>query len=224
MLASFVRGAPVEWLLDASADPWDAAAPEALALVGVPLALQPTAAVRSAWSKRRVGAVDRVEVSALHNGEVLAFRLEWRDASENRDVEDNDRFPDAAAVLLPAGPGAPLVSMGAPGAPVNAWYWRADSDTQGRQVLAEGIGTSRTPDLSRVRTHGVWKGGRWSVVIARALRVEGSEPYAQLAPGATTQFAVAVWEGSNGERGGIKSFSGQWQPLRLAPVAPSGRS
>jgi len=223
MLASFVRGAPVEWLLDPGADPWRKAAPERLVLIGTPIGLQPTAAVRNAWAKRRIGAVGRVDVSALHNGEVLAFRLDWSDASENRELTDTNVFPDAAAVAFPVRPGAPLVTMGAPGMPVNAWYWRADNDTQGRQVLAEGIGTSRTPDLQRVRTHGVWKGGRWSVVIARPLRVEGPE-FVQLAPGGATEFAVAVWEGSNSERGGIKSFSGGWRELRLAPAAKVGRS
>lgn len=224
MLVPFVRGAPIEWLLDPEADPWRKAAPERLALIGTPVGLQPTAAVRNSWASRRIGAVDRVEVSALHNGEVLAFRLAWRDASENRELDDTNVFPDAAAVVFPVRPGAPLVTMGAPGMPVNAWYWRADSDTEGRQVLAEGIGSSRTPDLQRVRTHGLWKGGRWEVVIARPLRVEGSEPFVQLAPGGATEFAVAVWEGSSGERGGIKSFSGGWRQLRLAPATQTGRS
>ena len=219
MLASFVRGAPLEWILDPGADPWRKAAPERIALIGTPLGLQPTAVIRNAWADRKIGAVDRVDVAALHNGEVLAFRLEWSDGSENRDLTDTNVFPDAAAVMFPAKPGAPLMTMGAAGMPVNAWYWRADNDTQGRQVLAEGIGTSRTPDLESVRTHGLWKGGRWGLVIARPLRVAGAEPFVQLAPGASTEFAVAIWEGSNGERGGIKSFSGSWRELRLAPAA-----
>ncbi len=224
MLASFVRGAPVEWLLDPGADPWRKAAPERIALIGTPLGLQPTAAIRTAWTSRRIGLVERVDVSALHNGEVLAFRLEWSDGSENREVTDTNVFPDAAAVLFPVKAGAPLMTMGAPGLPVNAWYWRADSDTAGRQVLAEGIGTSRTPDLETVRTHGLWKGGRWALVIARPLKVACQEPCVQLAPGEATEFAVAVWEGSNGERGGIKSFSGSWRELELAPAAKAEKA
>lgn len=219
MLASFVRGAPLEWLLDPGADPWSKTRGEKLVLAATPLALQPTALIRNAWENRSYGAVGSVEVSALHNGEVLAFRLQWSDPSENRDPEDTSAFPDAAAVAFPVTPGAPLVTMGATGAPINAWYWRGDSDTQGRQVVSEGIGTSRTPDLALVRTHGLWKGGAWSVVIARALRVESPEPFAQLTPGSATEYAVAVWEGSNGERGGIKSFSVGWRALELAPVA-----
>jgi len=50
-----------------------------------------------------------------------------------------------------------------------------------------------------------------------------SEPIAPLRPGETTGFAVAVWEGGHEERGGIKSFSGDWRELRLAPVALARR-
>lgn len=218
MLAPFVRGVPVESLLDPGSEPWSSANSEKLALAATPITLQPTALVRNAWAQRGYGAVGLVEVSALHNGDVLAFRLQWSDPTENRDPEDTSSFPDAAAIAFPVRPGAPLITMGAAGAPINAWYWRADSDTEGRQVFSEGIGTSRTADLSLVRTHGVWKGGAWSVVIARALRVEGPEPYVQLAPGTVSEYAVAVWEGSHSERAGIKTFSLAWRPLELAPA------
>ena len=218
MLAPFVRGAPVEWLLDPGADPWRHTRPERLAMSGTPLVLQPTAAIRASWAGKHIGAVGRVEVAALHNGELLAFRLTWPDGSENRDPNDSTAFSDAAAVLFPVAEGAPSISMGGPGLPVNAWYWRGDSDAQGRQVVAEGIGTTRTVDVSLVHTHGVWKDGRWSVVIARAFRVETREPVVQLDAGKPTRFAVAVWEGSHRERGGIKAFSGDWRALSLAPV------
>ncbi len=219
MLAPFVRGAPVEWLLDPAADPWHKTRAERLAMTGTPLVLQPTAAIRAAWTGKHIGAVEKVEIAALHNGEVLAFRLEWADGSENRDPNDTTAFSDAAAVLFPVVDGAPAISMGGPKLPVNAWYWRGDSDAQGRQVVAEGIGTSRTVDVSLVHTHGVWKDGRWRVVIARALRVQSSEPVVQLDAGSGAHFAVAVWEGSHRERGGIKAFSGaEWRSLSLAPV------
>jgi DMSO reductase family type II enzyme heme b subunit len=100
---------------------------------------------------------------------------------------------------------------------VNAWYWRAD-EKNGRQVVAEGIGSSRTLDTSLVTAQGLWKGGRWHVVIARPLRVSSSEPLVQLEAGHATPFAVAVWEGSNGERAGIKAFSGEWRELTLDAI------
>ncbi len=112
--------------------------------------------------------------------------------------------------------------MGAPGQAVNAWYWRADENGAGRQVVAEGIGTSRTVDVDLVKGNGVWKEGRWRVVIARALSVQTSEPVAQLRAGETTGFSVAVWEGGNGERAGIKAFAPNWISFALA-AAPAVR-
>jgi DMSO reductase family type II enzyme heme b subunit len=113
--------------------------------------------------------------------------------------------------------------MGAPGAAVNAWYWRADESGTGRHLVAEGLGTTRTLDTDIVRGAGVWKGGRWRVVIARALRVATDAPVAQLEPGTTTGFGVAVWEGEHGERAGIKAFSGDWQDLKLDPMPTARR-
>ena len=131
-------------------------------------------------------------------------------------LSDTTSFPDGAAVLLPTSPAAPAITMGVPGIAVNAWYWRADEAEGGRHVVAEGLGTSRTLEAPRVRGRGVWKGGRWQVVLARSLRAESTEPLVQMEPGGTIGFGVAVWEGGHGERAGIKAFSGPlWLELRL---------
>ena len=202
-------------LLEPDSEVWRVAQARRIALIGAPLGLQPTDAIRATWAKKKIGAVGQVRVAALHDGRELALRLEWEDPDENREVRDTTAFPDGAAVVFPAGRDAPLVTMGAPGAAVNAWYWRADQDDRGRDVVAEGIGTSRTVDQDLVRTRGVWKDGRWRVVIARALRVDTAELLVQLRPGETTRFGVAVWDGGRGERAGIKAFSGDWRELVL---------
>lgn len=217
MRAQYVTPAEFAELLEPSATGWKVAKREMLKLIGTPLALQPTAAIQVAWAKRRIGAVDRVEVAVLHDGARLAFRLEWPDATENLEVNDTSAFSDAAAVLLDVKPGATLISMGAPGLPVDAWYWRAD-DANAFEVVAEGIGSTRMLEAAPVTARALWKGGSWQVVISRPLRVSSSESLAQLEPGRTTPFAVAVWEGSNGERAGIKAFSGEWRELVLDAV------
>lgn len=222
MQVPFVSSSSLEELLQPDAPLWRGARAERVALMGTPVGLQPTAAVRVAWTNRKIGAVGEVDVAAVCDGQRLAFRLEWADPSENRELVETTAFPDAAAVLLPVAKGAPVVTMGAPGQAVNAWYWRADENGAGRQVVAEGIGTSRTVDVDLVKGQGLWKEGRWRLVIARALRVETAEPVAQLAAGQSTGFAVAVWEGGNGERAGIKAFSGEWRELALA-AAPTAR-
>jgi DMSO reductase family type II enzyme heme b subunit len=224
MKANYVANAAIDALLDPASGVWRASEPRTISLTGTPASMQPTESIRVSWMGKETGAVANVIVKALHNGEVLAFRLEWEDATENTDLVDNDSFPDAAAIALPAHEDAPLILMGAPGKPVNAWYWRADVPERARQVAAEGLGTSRTLDQSVVSARGHWKEGRWRVVIARPLRTADVVGAAQLAVGQETGFGVAIWEGSNMERGGIKAFSGNWVPLTLENVPSGGRS
>lgn len=214
MRADHLSGIEVESLLDPSSRAWRGRATEKLDLIGTPAGMQPTAAVRVAWTNKRIGAVSSVKVDAIHNGEFLAFRLEWDDPTQNAELADNDDFPDAAAIALPAAPGAPLILMGAKGLPVNAWYWRADEKESARHVSAEGLGTSRTTlDTHLVKARGEWRDGRWRVVIARSMQVPDIAGAAQLRPGQETGFGVAIWEGSNRERAGIKAFSVDWKPL-----------
>jgi DMSO reductase family type II enzyme heme b subunit len=215
MRADHLAGIETGSMLDPDSKVWRGRAGEKLALMGTPAGLQPTAAIQVAWTNKLIGAVSSVNVDAIHNGSMLAFRLEWDDSTENSELNDNDDFPDAAAIALPAAPGAPLVLMGAKGLPVNAWYWRADQNNSGRHISAEGLGTSQTLDTTLVRARGEWRDGRWRVVIARSMQVPEDPGAAQLREGQETSFGVAIWEGSNKERAGIKAFSGDWKPLTL---------
>jgi len=223
MDAHLAAGIGVEQLLDPDAHTWARAAEDPLQLIGTPAGLQPTAAIRNTWAGKKIGAVERVQARAVHNGETLAVRLEWDDPTQNDSLSDTTAFPDAAAIAFPASADSMVATMGAPGAAVNAWYWRADEKDHGRHVVAEGLGTTRSVDSGAVRVSSVWKSGRWRVVIARALRVYTKEPVIQLEPGQVTRYAVAVWDGAQQERGGIKSFSGDWRELRLAPQSLARR-
>lgn len=223
MRARYIPDADPSQLLDPGSALWKRGDSARLALTGTPLGLQPTAYIQAAWRERPVGTTRQVRVSALHDGVHLAFRLEWDDPSENATLTDDDRFADAAAVLLPSAPEAPLITMGAPGAAVTAWYWRAD-DPGAREIVAEGIGSSRTVALDSLRSSGKWQGGRWSLVIARALESQAPGAVARFRPGGSTGFGIAVWEGSHAERAGIKSYSGPtWHDLSLDPT-PTARS
>lgn len=224
MRARHISPTELDRLFDPDAPGWKQATGERWKLEGTPLGLQPTALIRAAWAERKIGSIDRVRVAALHDGERLLFRLEWSDPTENLGNGDNTDFPDGVAVLLPSVPNAPLVTMGAPGNAVNAWYWRADDANGVRHVVAEGIGTSRTVGVEAGLARGAWKEGRWQVVVSRALRVETAEPVAQLQAGETTGMGVAVWDGASGERAGIKSVSGfEWQELRLDALPTARR-
>ena len=214
--------AELETLLDSESAPWRSQTAESVQLIGTPAGLQPTEALRVSYTGKAVGATPSVLVSAIHNGDVLAFRLEWEDPHEDNELLDNDSFPDAAAIALPTAEGAPLVLMGAAGMAVNAWYWRADEADRARHVTAEGLGTSRTLDVDLVKARGAWKEGRWRVVIARALNVAVAGA-AQITPGSDTGFGVAVWEGNHKERAGVKAFSGDWKPITIDPTPAGGK-
>lgn len=204
-------------LLSPDAGAWSSRSSQIVSLTGTPAALQPTEAIRAKWGTRPIGAVGQVEVKALHDGAHLYFRLEWADATENRDHGDNSVFPDGAAIALPIQHEAPpaLITMGMPGNGINIWFWRANEPDRGRHLVAEGYGSSKTLDREAVHSRGDWRDGRWRVVIARALRVEAPQAVAQLEAGQATRFGIVVWDGGRAERAGLKSFSGDWIDLEL---------
>jgi DMSO reductase family type II enzyme heme b subunit len=207
MRAVYTPGVALQDYLDVDHACWQRAIGVNLQMVETPLAMQPTDAIRAQWKGRRHGLVTRARFAALHNGTVLGFRLEWDDPHADERIVDNDQFVDAAAVMLPSVPGAPILLMGQKGAPVNAWYWRADEGAHGRNIVSEGFGTTRTVAPKTVTCSQQWHDGTWSVVIARALAVNTPEPVAQIKPAGQVPYGVAIWEGGNQERAGIKSFA-----------------
>jgi DMSO reductase family type II enzyme heme b subunit len=222
MQVRYVPRFEVDTVLQPDAALWKAATTETVKLKGTPVDMQPSEAIKVTWAGKKVGAVETVKVAAIHDGERIAFRLEWSDPSEDREITDNTIFPDACGILLPAVQYAPMAIMGAIGMAVNAWYWRADENGSGRHVMAEGLGTTRTLDYNLVRGNGVYENGRWQVVITRAMQVQSPENPVQLEAGQSTGFGVAIWEGQHGERAGIKAISGDdWIKLDLdaAPEA-----
>lgn len=70
-------------------------------------------------------SVPEVQVAALHNGEQVAFLIEWADDEEDA-IDAMAMFRDAVAVQLPVDPATtPGVTMGAIGQPVHIMQWRA---------------------------------------------------------------------------------------------------
>jgi len=231
MQVRYVPRFEVDAVLQPDAAVWRATKPETVKLKGTPLDMQPTGAIKVSWAGRKVGVVETVQVAAVHDGERIAFRIEWSDAVADTEITDTTAFPDGCGILLPAVQYAPMAIMGAVGMTVNAWYWRADENGRGRHVVAEGLGTTRTVDYETVQGNGVYKDNRWHVVITRALRVQSPEnptpiepgqatgDPAQLEAGQSTGFGVAIWEGGHGERAGLKAVSGDdWIKLDLEPA------
>ncbi|GMQ86889.1 MAG: hypothetical protein BMS9Abin08_0087 [Gammaproteobacteria bacterium] len=157
-----------------------------------------------------------VRVQALHNGKGLALRLEWKDetAAEKRGI---GQFVDAAAVQWPVQYGVdvdlPYVGMGDSSRPVALWFRRANGSTE--TLAAEGFGTLTVQSPDGVTAESVWKDGSWRVVFKRGFAANGEHSVA-LAPDVQglVPLAVAIWNGEEGQRNGLKRLSA-WRVLFL---------
>ena len=76
--------------------------------------------------------------------------------------------------------------------------------------------TFRPPTSQLVKSRGVWKAGRWNVVLIRPLTAKGSAIPVPLKPGARASLAFAVWDGGQRDRDGMKLIT-IWQDLVLQP-------
>jgi mono/diheme cytochrome c family protein len=69
-----------------------------------------------------------LNVQALHDGQTLAIRLTWVDATRNAQAVKPQEFEDMAAVQLFQGSPEPFLGMGAAGQVVDLWLWRAGAN------------------------------------------------------------------------------------------------
>jgi steroid C-25 hydroxylase gamma subunit len=204
-----------ETLTDADAGTWRGLGTEKVTLMATPLVLQPSEYVQNKWATLHYGATPEVRVAAAHNGQAIFFRLEWDDAVDDSHPTDMADFPDQAGVMLPLKDTAVIEQMGDEANPVNMWLWRADVDTP-YYVTAAGKGWATRQTDSPLRGRGRWREGAWAVVISRPFNVNlPAAVVVPLAPGMTHQCTFAVWQGSNKERAGLKSYGAVWQPLEI---------
>lgn len=88
-------------------------------------------------------------------------------------------------------------------------------------LVSQAFGQLTTSTVQDVAGKGVWENDTWAVVFARPYTSEGPE-HAGFSAGARTDVAFAVWDGSQGERNGMKAAS-QFITLSIAGAkAPGG--
>jgi steroid C-25 hydroxylase gamma subunit len=208
-----------EQLLDPVSPAWSGIPGEALTMDATPLANQPSEYIKASRDARQIGKVKNLMVQSVHNGTDIFFRLTWEDASQNTEITDTFQFPDGCGVLMPLNGGDPPIDeMGSKDAPVNAWFWRADLKDTPHNTVARGLGTTQFSKQCPIVTKSVYGNAAWAVVFVRPLALpEQKDEATQLAPGTAVKVGFAVWEGSNGERAGVKSFSKEWRELGLEP-------
>ncbi|HYO50337.1 MAG TPA: ethylbenzene dehydrogenase-related protein, partial [Chloroflexia bacterium] len=177
------------------------------------------------------GTTRMVRVRALEDGQSIAFRVSWDDATRNNEV--GNIASDAVAIQLPIDPSrVPYQCMGQSTSRVNIWQWKAAFEQMGSEAVGatafEGAGVRNLTSngiCKAVDTPGVLPravsyhdGKQWQVVFYRALaRAEpGTAP---LVRGASTSIAFAVWNGARGEVRGMKAVS-TWNTLVFPQVQP----
>jgi hypothetical protein len=84
------------------------------------------------------------------------------------------------------------------------------------ELVAEGFGTVTSIGDSPGQARGVWRDGRWTVVIDRPWDTQDPLIARLLAMGSKGMISLAVWDGSAGNRGGRKHHCG-WVPMRIEP-------
>jgi mono/diheme cytochrome c family protein len=125
----------------------------------------PSAAVQTFPLWWRDDAEPNLTVQALHDGQTLALRIIWQDATLNDSDLRPEDFEDMAAVQLYEGKAEPFLGMGGDGGLIDLWQWRAathaDASAQSQlddypfdepiyRELAEG----KVPDFITARAAG----------------------------------------------------------------------
>lgn len=198
-------------LLDGASTAWAPVRSKTIEMLPSPIGMVEEVSPFMALSEGH-GAVTSARIQIAVTQSTLSVRLSWVDPEEDAAPDDLDQFADGAAVMFPLVEGASALTMGAEGEPVNAWLWKAD-EPEPFDMVAEGYSTSarRAASVSGLKSKAVYSRGRWSLVFQRPLQADGA--FVSFDPGKTIGIAVAIWEGSNHERAGQKSVSGEFSPL-----------
>lgn len=203
-------------LLDSRNAFWKGSTMIKVETAATPLANQPSPYIKGVYDESKIGAVKELRLSTFHNKEDIFFYFEWTSNKANRQIEDINVFPDGLGILFPFGDieKTQIKEMGSKEYPTNSWYWRPDFKEKPKNQVAHGLSTSLYTENSSIQSHSSWDKATWCLVITRPLKVSGQgEETVELALGGRIGIGFAVWEGSNGERGGVKAFSKEWREL-----------
>ncbi|MCP5005021.1 MAG: c-type cytochrome [Planctomycetes bacterium] len=90
-----------------------------------------------------------------------------------------------------------------------------------KEINAKGFkNISIQPSKSQnTKCLGIWKNGKWKVMVASPIETSDTKIDVQFEDGKLIPYALAVWDGSNQEVGGLKSIS-SWYYLSLEKVTP----
>ncbi len=142
---------------------------------------------------------------------------QWRADSETGIADPADMYANALVDMYPSKDDL-FYTARAVGNP----YARPDQGPV-QNLVAQAFGTIDPASIQDVRGAGVYEDGRWSVVFARPF-AGGANDLATFAAGVKTDIAIAVWNGSDGDRNGRKAIS-QFLTLNISgAVLPEGEA
>jgi DMSO reductase family type II enzyme heme b subunit len=165
--------------------------------------------------------VDNVRVRALYTDTDVGVLLEWDDRRPNR---GGDAHPDGTGIQFPvtiSGTVAkPYFGMGDPNNPVYIWAWmdNAEGAVEYNATGPKKEAITRQPG-SDLSVESEYKDGRYRVIFTRQLINQDKEDL-QFRRGEFIPFALAVYDGDNGEQKGQKAISA-WYYLILEPPTPA---
>lgn len=210
-------------LMDPMANAWKSVASQEFELYQTPLGMAEHLSPFMALSEDH-GSVDKVIVRLVHNDKTISVHLSWEDRTADDAIRDLDQFVDGVAIMFPLSDGANAMTMGDERNPVNVWFWKADKP-EPFDVIAYGFGTSRKrPGFETgLKIAAQHDGTSWHVVFQRVMRggLFSSSHVNFAPPGVLGRshnnlgISFAVWNGSNKERSGQKSISGEWEPIEI---------
>lgn len=194
----------------------DLATPAADGWEEVPASDVPLTSAPSSVPNADDTTIETIDVQAATTEDRLYLRLEWADATQDVNASQIRSFTDAVAVQFPANRSSrPPIAMGGQGNMVNVWYWGSDAGTQ--ELLAGGAGSTTPFQSPAIEANASYQGSganaTWSVVYSRSLDAP-RENRTAIDESGDLDVAFAVWNGSNGERSGVKAAS-SWHYLAL---------
>jgi len=130
------------------------------------------------------------------------WKADWQADIDGGFVNVPNVYPDAFADYYPFQEQDTFYSGRAAGNLLS----QTNRTTPVENLVAAGFGTLSSAEKQMVAGKGVWKDGKWLVIFARDMKAEG-HTYTPFKEGQTTNVAFAVWDGSKGERDGLKSVS-----------------
>ncbi len=146
---------------------------------------------------------------------IWQWKAAWQTDIEQGFVTVEDAYPNIYVDLYPFEDEAVFY----PARAVDNVSAQTDRTTPVDNLLSGSFGTlTQTPDQV-VQGSGEWRDGKWRVLFARDLTLDGD--YAQFAEEESSNVAFAIWDGEKSERDGMKSVS-QFLTLDVSPEGASG--